>query len=155
MFFSPFLLLSISLQFYLFTEAVCATSTTLLKMRLWYRCFHVNFAKFLRTSFSHNSSGRLLLSSPSNLLFITNLSKSLFLLFNISTFYVFFQKTCSNLARECEISDDNRKKNEWKFNTSNSFNTFNFSTIKGKRWKLSSLLKYTIQFLHFHLIKSI
>ena len=47
------------------------------------------------------------------------------------------------------------KKNEWKFNTSNSSNTFNFSAIKGKRWKLSSLLKYTIQFLHIHLIKSI
>ena len=92
MFFFSFLLLSISLQFYLFTEAVCAISATLLKMRLWHRCFHVNFAKFLRTSFSQNSSGRLLLSSPSNLLFITNLSKSLFLLCNISTFYVFFSK---------------------------------------------------------------
>ena len=33
---------------------------TLLKKRLWHRCFSVNFAKFLRTSFSQNS-GRLLL----------------------------------------------------------------------------------------------
>ena len=33
---------------------------TLLKMRLCYRCFPVNFAKFLRTSFLQNTSGRLL-----------------------------------------------------------------------------------------------
>ena len=38
-----------------------ASPTTLLKERLWYRCFPVNFAKFLRTSFSLNTSGRLLL----------------------------------------------------------------------------------------------
>ena len=30
------------------------------KKRLWYRCFPVNFAKFLRTSFLQNTSGRLL-----------------------------------------------------------------------------------------------
>ena len=34
---------------------------TLLKMRLWRRCFSVNFAKFLRTLFLQNSSRRLLL----------------------------------------------------------------------------------------------
>ena len=33
---------------------------TLLKKRLWYRCFPVNFTKFLRT-FLQNTSGRLLL----------------------------------------------------------------------------------------------
>ena len=37
-------------------------SATLLKKRLWRRCFPVNFAKFLRTPFSQNTSGRLLLS---------------------------------------------------------------------------------------------
>ena len=31
--------------------------TTLLKKRLWYRCFPVNFAKFLRTTFLQNTSG--------------------------------------------------------------------------------------------------
>ena len=36
---------------------------SLLKKRLWYRCFPVNFAKFLRTSFSYNTSGRLPLYS--------------------------------------------------------------------------------------------
>ena len=36
-----------------------------------------------------------------------------FLLCNISTFDVFFKKkTCSNLARECEINDNNRKELE-------------------------------------------
>ena len=31
------------------------------KKRLWHRCFPVNFAKFLRTPFLQNNSGRLLL----------------------------------------------------------------------------------------------
>ena len=34
---------------------------TLLKKKLLHRCFPVNFAKFLRTFFSQNTSGRLLL----------------------------------------------------------------------------------------------
>ena len=34
---------------------------TLLKNRLWHRCFPVNFKKFLRTPFLQNTSGRLLL----------------------------------------------------------------------------------------------
>ena len=34
---------------------------TLLKKRLWHRYFPVNFAKFLRTPFLQNTSGRLLL----------------------------------------------------------------------------------------------
>ena len=33
----------------------------LLKKRLWHKCFPVNFAKFLKTSFLQNTSGRLLL----------------------------------------------------------------------------------------------
>ena len=36
-------------------------TATLLKKRLWYRCFPVNFAKFPRTPFLQNTSGRLLL----------------------------------------------------------------------------------------------
>ena len=35
---------------------------TLLKKRLWHRCFPVNFAKFLRLPFLQNTSGRLLLT---------------------------------------------------------------------------------------------
>ena len=34
---------------------------TLLKKRLWHTCFPVNFAKFLRTPFLQNISGRLIL----------------------------------------------------------------------------------------------
>ena len=34
---------------------------TLLEKSLWHRCFPVNFAKFLRTPFLQNASGRLLL----------------------------------------------------------------------------------------------
>ena len=34
---------------------------TLLKKRLWHRCFPVNFVKFLRTAFLQNTSVRLLL----------------------------------------------------------------------------------------------
>ena len=30
---------------------------TLLKKKLWHRCFPMNFAKFLRTPFSYNTSG--------------------------------------------------------------------------------------------------
>ena len=36
---------------------------TLFKKRLWYMCFPVNFAKFLRAFFSQNTSGRLLLNN--------------------------------------------------------------------------------------------
>ena len=36
----------------------------LLKKSLWHRCFPVNLAKFLRTAFSQNTFGRLLLEAP-------------------------------------------------------------------------------------------
>ena len=36
-----------------------------LKKSVWRRCFTVNFTKFLRTPFSQNTSGRLLLWCPS------------------------------------------------------------------------------------------
>ena len=36
-------------------------AATILKKRLWHRCFPVNSAKFLRTTFLKNTSGRLLL----------------------------------------------------------------------------------------------
>ena len=37
-------------------------SATSLNKRRWHRCFTVNFAKFLRTPFLQNTSGRLLLN---------------------------------------------------------------------------------------------
>ena len=44
-----------------FLEISGLRSATLLKKRLWYRCFHVNFVKFIRTLFSQSTPGRLLL----------------------------------------------------------------------------------------------
>ena len=44
-----------------FNKVACLKPATLLKRRLWHRCFPVNFAKFLRTPFLKNTSGRLLL----------------------------------------------------------------------------------------------
>ena len=42
-------------------ENACAR-VSLLKKRLWHRCFPVNFVKFLRTPFLQNTSGQLLLN---------------------------------------------------------------------------------------------
>ena len=44
-----------------FNKVAGLRSATLLKKRLWYKCFPVNLAKFLRTCFLQNTSGRLLL----------------------------------------------------------------------------------------------
>ena len=48
------------------------TFSTLLKKRLWHRCFPVSFLKFLRTPLLQNTSGRLLLK----LITVFNLSIS-------------------------------------------------------------------------------
>ena len=44
------------------------------KKRLWHRCFYANFAKFLRTSFSQNTSGWLLLNTSSDVCLKDNVS---------------------------------------------------------------------------------
>ena len=49
---------------------------TLLKKRLWHMCFPVNFAKFLRTPFLQNISGRLLLSFEYKLFEISAILRS-------------------------------------------------------------------------------
>ena len=43
-----------------FNKVAGLRPTTLLKKRLWHKCFLVNFGKFLRTPFWQNTSGRLL-----------------------------------------------------------------------------------------------
>ena len=48
-------------QSLLFNKVAGLRPTTLLKKRLWRRCFPVSFVKFLRTPFLQNTSGRLLL----------------------------------------------------------------------------------------------
>ena len=48
-----------------FIKVACVRPVTLSKKRLWHRCFPVNFAKFLRTSFSQNTSRQLLVNYKS------------------------------------------------------------------------------------------
>ena len=52
---------------------------TLLKKRLWHRCFPVNFAKFLRTPFLQTTSGRLLLEDWDLKSYLTDGNESNFL----------------------------------------------------------------------------
>ena len=49
-------------QILFFNKVASLTPATLLKERLWHRCFPVSFAKFLRTPFLQNTSRRLLRS---------------------------------------------------------------------------------------------
>ena len=51
----------------------------LLKKRLWHRCLLVNFAKFPRTPFSQNTSGRLILSGVSEPAVCRSSTKQVFL----------------------------------------------------------------------------
>ena len=44
-----------------FNKVTGLRPVTLLKKRLWHRCFSVNFTKFLRTPFLQKTSGRLFL----------------------------------------------------------------------------------------------
>ena len=70
-------------QSLIFNKVAGLRPATLLKKRLWHRCFPVNFAKFLRTPFLQNTSRRLLLwfklinlSIKSTTLSINNLFKN-------------------------------------------------------------------------------
>ena len=53
-------------QILFFNKAAGLRPATLLKKRLWHRCFPVNVVEFLRTPLLQNTSGRLLLSVKSN-----------------------------------------------------------------------------------------
>ena len=46
----------------LFNKVAGLKACNFIKMRFQYRCFPVNFRKFLATPFSQNTSGRLLLT---------------------------------------------------------------------------------------------
>ena len=48
----------------LFNKATGLRPKSPLEKRLWYRCFSVNFVKFLRTPFLQNTSGQPLLEKP-------------------------------------------------------------------------------------------
>ena len=55
------LLKNVSWKFHNIHRKTLGPESTLLKKRPWHRCFSMNFAKFLRTPFLQNTSGRLLL----------------------------------------------------------------------------------------------
>ena len=58
-----------------FNKAAHLMPATLLKKRLWLRCFPMNFAKFLRTPFLQNTSGRLFLLYSIHLYIMENLQR--------------------------------------------------------------------------------
>ena len=60
---------------------------TLLKKRLWHRCFPVNFVKFLRTLFLQNNSERLLPNYSVNDFDVPSLKTQLLFLPEIAQFY--------------------------------------------------------------------
>ena len=61
----------------------------LLKQRLWYRCFPVNFVKFLRTPILQNTCGRLLLKGIMRVyMFLKNL-RQMFLSFTFELVQIF------------------------------------------------------------------
>ena len=93
-------------QSLIFNKVAGLRPTTLLKKRLRYRCFPLNFAKFLRTPFLYNTSGRLLLK----------VSFFLFFSFSFSCF-----GNCQ-LNWKCEYM----KGNSWKF-LQNSWSFLTFS----------------------------
>ena len=55
-----------------FNKVAGLRTATLLKKRLWHRCFPVNFLKFLRTPFLRNTSGRLFLTHLFSMYFYSN-----------------------------------------------------------------------------------
>ena len=57
-----------------FNKVAGLSPATLLKKRLWYRCFPVKFAKFLKTPFLQITYGRLLLTKVVKLFFPTKVN---------------------------------------------------------------------------------
>ena len=81
----------------LFFSKVAGRPATLLKKRLWHRCFPKNIAKFLRISktFLQNTPGRLLLALESFVRFVSTksfsiLNRELIFQFKIKKLYLFF-----------------------------------------------------------------
>ena len=55
--FAKFTVKHLCQSLFFFNKVVRLRGATLLKKRLWHRCFPVNFAKFLGTSFLQSISG--------------------------------------------------------------------------------------------------
>ena len=88
-----------------FNKVAGLMPATLLKKRLWHRCFPVNFSKFLRTPFLQNTSGRLLptMRNPS--------SQWKDILINND--YVILKKNENTWMAECKICRGKYYKSNW------------------------------------------
>ena len=75
-----------------FYKVAVLRSVTLFKKRLWHRCFPMNFAKFLRTAFLQNTSGRLLFQYNKNKISIDYRMVTWLIIFppRITVFFHFF-----------------------------------------------------------------
>ena len=83
-------------QSLLFNKVAVLRSATLLKKRLWPRCFPVNSSKFLRAPFLQNICGRLLLFKNLTLDLKLNSVAS----FNFNILIIIFEQIGVNLLRK-------------------------------------------------------
>ena len=81
-------------QSFFFNKVAGLRPATSLKKRLWYRCFFVNFTKFLRTFFLQNTSGRLLLNIFKKTIFHGGRGYKGFLLLNNLKFWMELRIYC-------------------------------------------------------------
>ena len=98
-----------------FNKVADLRSATLLKKRLWHRCFPVSFEKFLRTSFSIEHLWRLRLLSlwyiyPKHISFLSNSWQTLTNLV-CSSMIQSYDSECGFLSRSHTISKDPRLAN--------------------------------------------
>ena len=109
----------------------CVRPATLLKKRLWRRCFPVNFEKFLRAIFSQNISGRLILHNND---------------LNFSTWVFFYGCWFLYLIRFCQWIITNDMVNDVTLSTQNIFNAITANTqISGKFQKLQNSCVFSDQ----------
>ena len=78
-------------------------SAALLKQRLRHRCFPINFAKFLRTPFLQNTSGRLLLNIRRYFMHLTGRVRSLVEYKTRKVSGSFYKQNRKLLQRNCTI----------------------------------------------------
>ena len=88
-----------------FNKVADLSPATLLKKRLWHRCFPINFAKFLRTLFLWNTSGGcfcfldfITSITPSSIFFTTSTDIIYFLNnpFHATSLFIYLLKTSEN-----------------------------------------------------------
>ena len=77
---------------------------TLFKKRLWHRCFHVNFSKFLRTLFLQNTSGDSFCLS--NCVCISIFFLMTFLFYELCLSQVFSKVSLTRLGHFCSLKEN-------------------------------------------------